>query len=245
MVDPEHLGAAFPYAYRYATLPELPAPRPGGVVPGVALAGIVAEGPVNPFEGESEDTVVLGHDAVTATVPLAAAPPAEGLAAAPSRVTLHLEGVAADAPAANYAVYLNYREAGPRHRCLGPALRRPAHELRRRAQARRRGPPRAALADRRPPLRVRHHRPRGAPRRQRGVGRVEGHGHVRAHDAAARGRPGAAEPAGRPDRVPERLTRPPRPESGSWRGLRSAPRRGGVLYAGPGCLAATGSCCSV
>jgi len=66
---------------------------------------------VNPFEGESEDTVVLGHDAVTATVPLAPAPPAQGLAAAPSRVTLHLEGVAADAPAANYAVYLNHRDA--------------------------------------------------------------------------------------------------------------------------------------
>jgi len=111
MVDPEHLGAAFPYSYRYANLPELPAPRPGGVLPGVALAGIAPEDPVNPFEGESEDTVVLGHDAVTATVPLAPAPPAQGLAAAPSRVTLHLEGVAADAPAANYAVYLNYRDA--------------------------------------------------------------------------------------------------------------------------------------
>lgn len=109
MLDTESLGADFPHGYRYATLPQVPAPRPG---PGGGPEGIVPEAAVKPVSGESQAPVTLGHAPATATVTLSAAP-AEGLMAEaePSRVMLDLEGVTADGPAGNYAVYLNHPDA--------------------------------------------------------------------------------------------------------------------------------------
>jgi tyrosinase len=114
MLRPESLGAGFPHSYQYATLPQLPAPTPGPGLGGPDLVGpegILAEAPMKPVHGESDAPVPIGDEPTTATVALSA-PPQELLAEAlPSRVRLHLEGISADAPAGNYAVYLNYPDA--------------------------------------------------------------------------------------------------------------------------------------
>lgn len=125
MVDPENLGDAFPYSYRYATPPQLPAPAPS--VPQRRLAPAVRVGvaarerrpAAMPEIGRAEQPVRLAAEALTAAVPLAAeasrelAPLGERAEQAP-RVTLTLEDVTATGLATTYAIYLNEPHAAER-----------------------------------------------------------------------------------------------------------------------------------
>ena len=116
MLDPEHLGSQFPYSYKYENLPQTAAPRPSGhdlravTIPEPALASGDTQ------LAATDETVRIGADPVTATIPLG--DEAEGALAAvdaapekPPLVVLHLRGIASDGPAGNYEVYLNYPDA--------------------------------------------------------------------------------------------------------------------------------------
>ena len=126
MVDNEHLGPKFPYSYRYATMPQIPAPRPPGPQARQTLEAAPAAEPaaqlaspldlVNAQLAASEGPVKLGPEPVTALVPLSeeAEPQLAALDAAPEEpplVVLHLDGISAKQPAGNYEVYMNYPDA--------------------------------------------------------------------------------------------------------------------------------------
>ncbi|MGH2731825.1 MAG: tyrosinase family protein [Actinomycetota bacterium] len=135
MLDPSNLSDPFLHSYRYANLPQLPAPRPSGpaqrlavaasraatpAAPGPELAALQPElAGVNAVLGMAQN-VELGKE--PASTSLALAPEARSLAQAllaaapeaPARVELVLEGVAASGPPGNYEIYLNYPDADRR-----------------------------------------------------------------------------------------------------------------------------------
>jgi tyrosinase len=123
MVDPANLdGDKFPYSYRFANLPTVPAPLQGGratvadAVP--ALAAPAAPVPLVAASADAEiathdQPIEVGHEPVTTHVSLADEAPKilsaldEEAAAEPGRVILHLGGIVTKNPPGNYEVYLN------------------------------------------------------------------------------------------------------------------------------------------
>jgi tyrosinase len=120
MLDPAKLKAPFPHAYKYANLPQVPAPRPAGpravpASPGPSRESVMAEA-VSPLLAETTDTVAIEHAPVTASIALTAEakPQIEALVSAQEvspTVVLHLDQVRTEGPPGNYEVYLNYPEA--------------------------------------------------------------------------------------------------------------------------------------
>jgi tyrosinase len=120
MLDPAHLTAPFPHAYKYENLPQVPAPRPAGaravpVAPGPSSQGIMA-GAMSPVIADSGEELAVGHDPVTRSIALTSeAEPQMARLVSPTeespKVVLHLEGVSTEGPPGNYEVYLDYPEA--------------------------------------------------------------------------------------------------------------------------------------
>jgi tyrosinase len=127
MLDPANLADPFPHSYRYANLPQVPAPQvPGRArraaalavseepAPQPHLAAAAAASPSSsgdpiPAAGKNVD---LGKEPVSITIDIPAEMQAvlDAREGAP-RVMLHLQDVVAEGPPANYEVYLNYPQA--------------------------------------------------------------------------------------------------------------------------------------
>jgi tyrosinase len=124
-LDPGNLPSPCPYSYRYANLPQTPAPVPPGsdavlsAAPQALLQGAAnASSEADAELASADEPVELGKEPVTTEVALApeasdvvaSVGAADDPAQAP-RVVLALENVLAEGPPGNYEVYLNYPDA--------------------------------------------------------------------------------------------------------------------------------------